>query len=80
MFSAYLSAALHHASYELLPDEAEYYGQIPGFDGVWASASTLEACRDQLAEVLEDWILLRIAMGLPVPPVDGIELKVQGVA
>ena len=80
MFSAYLNAALHHAGYELLPDDAEYYGQIPGFDGVWASASTLEACRDQLAEVLEDWILLRIALRLPVPPVDGMELKVQGVA
>jgi predicted RNase H-like HicB family nuclease len=71
---------MHQARYEVLPEDGEYYGQIPGFDGVWASADTLEACRDELAEVLEDWILVRVAMRLPIPPVDGIELKVQGVA
>ena len=66
MITAYLSSAMHQAKYELLPKDAEYYGQIPGFDGVWASAPTLEACRDELAEVLEEWILLRVAMRLPV--------------
>jgi predicted RNase H-like HicB family nuclease len=80
MITAYLQAAMHRAHYELFADDHEYYGQIPGFDGVWAAAPTLEACRDELAEVLEEWILLRVATRLPIPTVDGLELKIQGVA
>jgi len=33
---------------------------------------TLEDCRDELEEVLEEWIFLRIARGLPLPVIDGI--------
>jgi predicted RNase H-like HicB family nuclease len=48
------------ARYEILPDDGTYYGEIVGFDGVYANAATLEACRDELEEVLEEWILLRV--------------------
>jgi hypothetical protein len=58
---------MHRARYEILPDAGEYYGEITGFDGVWASAATLDRCRSELAEVLVDWILLRATMRLPVP-------------
>lgn len=75
MFAKYLHAAMTHATYETLSD-GTYYGSIPGFQGVWANAPTLEACRDELEEVLEGWILLRIADHLDLPAPDGIRIRV----
>ena len=62
MLSDYLHAALRRAMYEILPDDGSYYGEIPGFNGVYANADTLEECRKQLAEVLEEWILFRLLL------------------
>jgi predicted RNase H-like HicB family nuclease len=59
MLTNYIRSALHHARYEILPADGSFYGEIPGFDGVYANAETLEACREELEEVLEEWILLR---------------------
>jgi predicted RNase H-like HicB family nuclease len=61
MLTTYLHSALGRAHYEILPDDRRYYGEIPGFDGVYAHAETLEKCREELEEVLEEWILLRIS-------------------
>jgi predicted RNase H-like HicB family nuclease len=68
------------AKYEILSDDGIFYGEIPGFDGVYANADTLEACRDELEEVLEEWILFRISRNLSLPIVDGIELIIKEVA
>jgi len=40
---------------------------VPDLAGVWASGETLEACRNNLAEAIEDWLLLSIAKALPIP-------------
>ncbi|MDH3671039.1 MAG: type II toxin-antitoxin system HicB family antitoxin [Gammaproteobacteria bacterium] len=80
MLTDYIQAALRHAKYEILSDNGTYYGEIPGFDGVYANADTLEICREQLEEVLEEWILFRVYKNLTLPVVDGIELKVKEVA
>jgi len=44
---------------------------------VWAQAGTLEACREELQEVLEEWILLGLKMGHPLPAIGGITLTIQ---
>jgi predicted RNase H-like HicB family nuclease len=80
MLTAYIQAAMRRAIYEILPDDGTYYGEIPGFQGVWANATTLESCRDQLQEVLEDWILVRVADHLSLPVVDGLEVSVGQAA
>jgi predicted RNase H-like HicB family nuclease len=67
MLTKYIQSAMHRAKYEILPDDHTFYGEIPGFAGVYANAATLEACRDELAEVLEEWILFRVARHLPLP-------------
>ena len=74
-----IRGAMQRAHYEILSDDGSYYGEISGFDGVLANASTLEACRDQLQEVLEDWILIGIAEHHDMPVVDGIELPRMGL-
>jgi predicted RNase H-like HicB family nuclease len=79
MLTKYLGAAMRGAKYELL-EEGGYYGSIPGFDGVWADAVSLEECRDELEEVLEEWLLFRLSRQLPVPVADEIDLVVREVA
>jgi predicted RNase H-like HicB family nuclease len=77
MLTKYLDAAMRRAHYEILPDDGTYYGEIPECRGVYANAPTLEECRSELAEVLEDWLLFSIHKNFPVPPIDGIELTVK---
>jgi predicted RNase H-like HicB family nuclease len=48
-------------------------------DGVYASASSLEGCREELEEVLEEWVLFRVSRHLEVPEVNGIDLRVSKV-
>ncbi len=80
MLTDYIRAAMRKARYEILPDDGTFYGEIPGFDGVYANAHTLERCRDELEEILEEWILLRVFKHLPLPTVDGIDLTIKEVA
>ena len=80
MLTKYIRAAMNKARYEILPDDGSFYGEIPGFNGVYANAHTLEECRSELEEVLEDWILLSVSLHYPLPSVDGIQLTVGEVA
>ncbi|MDJ0732901.1 MAG: type II toxin-antitoxin system HicB family antitoxin [Nostocaceae cyanobacterium] len=79
MLTKYIQAAMHQAKYKILSDDGTFYGEIPGFQGVWANAETLEDCREELAEVLSEWILLRVSRNLSLPVVDGIELSMKEV-
>jgi predicted RNase H-like HicB family nuclease len=80
MLTKYIRAALHHARYEILADDGSFYGEIPVCNGVYANAATLEYCREQLEEVLEEWILFRVSRTLPLPAIDGIELTIKEMA
>lgn len=79
MLTKYIQAAMNKAHYEILEDDQSFYGSIPGFQGLWANESTLEACRNELAEALEDWILFRVSRNVPLPVVDGIEIAIREV-
>ena len=48
MLTEYVQAAMRKAHNEILEDDNSFYGEIPGFDGVWATADTLEGCREEL--------------------------------
>jgi predicted RNase H-like HicB family nuclease len=80
MLNEYLKAAMRKAHYELLDVHEGFCGEIPRFDGIIAQGSTLEECRDELAGVLEDWLLFRISRQLPIPSVDGMTLEIKEVA
>ncbi len=80
MLTDYIKAAMMKAKYEILQDDGTFYAEIPDFEGIYANADTLETCRDELEEVLEEWILFRVSENLPLPIVDGIELKIKEVA
>ena len=80
MLLEYIDLAMKKAHYEILQDDNTYYGEIPGFEGVYANASDLETCRNELKEVLEEWILLRVSRNLEIPEVEGLNLKIVDVA
>lgn len=80
MLSQYIQAAMRLARYEILNDDKSFYGEIPGFQGVYANAATLEDCREELAEVLEEWIFLHLADNTPLRVENGLKLSVERVA
>lgn len=73
MLSQFIKKQLKKAEYRLLKDKT-YFGEIPGLRGVWANAKNLEDCRNELREVLEDWLLLKVRDNENVP---GFKLDVD---
>jgi len=71
MLTKYIRAAMARATYEILEDDRTYYGEIPGVQGVWANEPTLDACRQELESVLEDWLLFGLHKALPIPVLTG---------
>jgi predicted RNase H-like HicB family nuclease len=66
MLTAYINEAMSRATYKILED-GTYFGEVPGLQGVWANATTLEACRRELQEVLEGWLILKIRDNDDIP-------------
>ncbi len=73
MLTSYIHEAMRLAKYEILEDHT-YYGEIPGFQGVWSNGDTLDACREELQSTLEDWLIVGLRMGHELPVVAGINL------
>lgn len=67
MLRSYLDAAMRHAQYEQLEGDEGTYGEIPGFDGLWASGQSREACAEELASALEDWVVSGLQLGHDLP-------------
>jgi len=75
MIHEYIETALRHAHYEIIKDEQPYYGEVPGLQGVWATGKSLEECRQNLTEVVDGWVLVRLARGLPIPPIGKMQIR-----
>lgn len=76
MIRQYVDEALRSGRYDKLED-GTFYGEVPRLRGVLATAETLEECRSQLAEVVEEWVLIRVARRLPVPRLGGVQVRVK---
>jgi len=75
MLLGYIQAALDRAHYEMIVDEEPFYGEVPALGGVWATGRTLEECRANLSEAVEDWLLFSIAQGFPIPSLAGVSVN-----
>ena len=75
MLIQYIQAALENARYEIINDEEPYYGEVPGLEGVWSSGNTLEECRKNLEEIIDEWVIVRLAKGLPIPQIGSYTIK-----
>lgn len=68
MFTEYVQYIMQRlAFYELMNDKEPYYGEIKGFEGVWAQGESLKDCEKNLQEVLEEWLILKIRKGKFLP-------------
>lgn len=78
VISQYLGCAMSHADYDKLED-GTFAGRIPGCTGVISFTSSLSACETDLRSVLEEWVLLGLKMGHPLPVIDGHDLNQEPV-
>jgi predicted RNase H-like HicB family nuclease len=78
MLVEYIQGALEDAEYKRL-ENGTWFAEIPGFKGVWANGKTVEECRKELVEVLEEWLILKLRDADPVPLVKGYEISIRKV-
>jgi hypothetical protein len=78
MIRQYVDEALHRASYSVLDGNA-YCATVTGLPGVIAASATLGTCRDHLAEIVEEWVLLRVECGLSIPRLGTARVQVRRV-
>jgi len=72
----YLDQALARARYEQL-DDGSWSAHVPQLRGVIGIGPSLERCRANLAEVVEEWVLVRVARTLPIPRLGGVTIRVR---
>ncbi len=77
LISDYIEEAMKRAHYEIIEDEEPYYGEIKELKGVWATGKTLEECRNNLREVLEEWIIISLNRGIKLPRLGNISLEIK---
>lgn len=78
MLFEYIQDALVDAKYKML-DDGTWFAEISGFEGVWANGKTVEECRKELIEVLEEWLILKLKDGDPIPEVKGTKIGIKEV-
>ncbi len=71
MFSEYIASALEMSQYKVIDDEYPYFAEVPELEGVWANGKSIEDCRKELIEVIEEWIVARLQRGLSIPAISG---------
>ena len=76
MIRRYIDRALERARYAQLED-GSYCAEVRGLRGVIATGATLEKCRTALQDVVEEWILIRVARGLEVPSLGGEKIRIR---
>ena len=74
ILSEYVERVMAQAVYDKLED-GTFAGRIPPCKGVIAFGNTLRECEDELHSVLEDWILVGLKLGHPLPVIGGIDLN-----
>ncbi len=66
VLTEYVSKLMGRAVYDKLED-GTYSGRIPECKGVVAFGATLRECEEELRSTLEDWILVGLKLGHPLP-------------
>ena len=74
LLTEYIEAAMQDFVCETLEDDGSFFGTVPGFQGAWANADTVDECRGELVKVLVDWIILGIRHGHPIPDLPSVTL------
>ncbi len=76
ILSEYMAQAMEQAVYDKLED-GTFAGRIPPCPGVVAFGATLRRCEEELRSTLEDWILVGLKLGHPLPAIGGLDLSAE---
>jgi len=68
ILSEYLDRAIAEAEFDKLED-GTFAGRIPACKGVIAFGATLRECADELRSTLEDWLVVGLKLGHPLPTI-----------
>ncbi len=79
MLTEYIRRAMSKAKYKKLAD-GTYCGTIRLCPGAIAFGKTLRECKREMRSVLEDWLLVKLRHGDPLPTIDGINLNIGAKA
>jgi len=74
ILTEYVQQALSEAVYDKLDDDT-FAGKIPSCKGVVAFDSSLKGCEEELRSTLEDWLLVGLKLGHPIPVIGGVDLN-----
>jgi predicted RNase H-like HicB family nuclease len=74
ILSEYIALAMAQAVYDNLED-GTFAASIPSCPGVIAFAVTRQQCEEELRSTLEDWLLVGLKMGHPLPVLENINLN-----
>ena len=74
ILSGYIESAMGLAEYDKLED-GSFSGRIPPCRGVVAFADTLRECEHELRSTLEEWVLLGLKLGHPLPVIENHDLN-----
>ena len=74
ILSEYVEQAMAQAVYDKLED-GTFAGRISACKGVLAFGPTLRQCEEDLRSTLEDWILVGLKLGHPLPVIGEIDLN-----
>ena len=78
ILSEYLERAIAQAEFDKLED-GTFAGRIPACKGVVAFGATLGECASELRSTLEDWVILGLKLGHPMPVIEDIDLNKEPV-
>jgi len=74
ILSEYLEKAIALAEFDKLED-GTFAGHIPACKGVVAFGGTLQECSGELRSTFEDWLVVGLKLGHPLPVIEGIDLN-----
>ena len=72
--SKYVEAALKTAEYDK-DENGVVIAQVPKASGFFAQGDTFEEARANLQDVIEGNVMLALQLGLPIPRMQGVEIK-----
>ncbi len=78
ILTEYIDRLLSKAVYDKLED-GSFSGNIPECKGVISFGSSLRECQDDLRSTLEDWIIVGLKLGHPLPIVENLDLNKKPV-
>ena len=70
----YVERAMAQAEFDKLED-GSFYGRIESCKGVVAFGKTLKECENELHSTLEDWVLVGLKLGHPLPILSNLDLN-----